>query len=881
MTGQLQDALATFEVCQSLYESLGDREGAGAVQRLLGRLYWEKGDRERSWRHYNQALVLLEQGPESVELARAISAISQMHMIASEYGQAIAWGERALALAERLGAEDVMVHALNNVGVAYSMTGDPKRGEAMLRESLRRALDLGLPLDTCRAYRNLGTMLARLGRYAEARATFEELQAYATRVHAPLFASTALVELTGLDWLAGRWRQALSRRQQIIERLERSQPIGYLEVTASTLFGWMHNDLGQAHVARQILEQELPTARSQAELQTTGPHLAQVARALILLDLETDAGDIVYELLELLSRTPDFNPDNTVPLIFLCRWLAGHPTPSALDDARVILLTLERGDAQIGSRETAAAVSEARGMLALSEKEPLRAVEQLRQAASGWQTLGRPYDQTRTLTDLGRALALAGDASEARAALDQAQSLVESLAAQLDAAELKAVFLNSPLVQELRSAQSAVLAAPPRKLAPSFLIPHQRGDELSYTPPSHAKGPLFVARQRELSWLDGMLDAALAGQHGVAFVMGEAGQGKTALLRTFARSSQAAHPDLVVAWGSCNAYTGAGDPYLPFREILELLTGNVGVDALAGQLHRDHANRLWHTLPAAAQALVDVGPDLLDTFVPTRGLLRRATAYAGAEAAWVQQLQELVSRRLTRPTDPRQQDFFDQYARVVQDLARRSALLLILDDLQWADRGSTDLLLHLGRRLKGCRVLIVGAYRPADVAIGRGGERHPLERVVGELQRDFGEIRLDLGQAEGRLLVDSLLDAEPNQLGEAFRAALYQQTGGHPLFTIELLRDVQERGALARDDAGRWVVAPSLDWSSLPARVEGAIGERIGRLDARLRELLQVASVEGEEFTAEVVARGISWCGRWGYDAMTACGSRAIVSSIS
>src|SRR6266545_3689711 len=704
VTGQLQDALATFEVCQSLYESLGDREGAGAVQRLLGRLYWEKGDRERSWRHYNQALVLLEQGPESVELARAISAISQMHMIASEYGQAIAWGERALALAERLGAEDVMVHALNNVGVAYSMTGDPKRGEAMLRESLRRALDLGLPLDTCRAYRNLGTMLARLGRYAEARATFEELQAYATRVHAPLFASTALVELTGLDWLAGRWRQALSRRQQIIERLERSQPIGYLEVTASTLFGWMHNDLGQAHVARQILEQELPTARSQAELQTTGPHLAQVARALILLDLETDAGDIVYELLELLSRTPDFNPDNTVPLIFLCRWLAGHPTPSALDDARVILLTLERGDAQIGSRETAAAVSEARGMLALSEKEPLRAVEQLRQAAAGWQTLGRPYDQTRTLTDLGRALALAGDASEARAALDQAQSLVESLAAQLDAAELKAVFLNSPLVQELRSAQSAVLAAPPRKLAPSFLIPHQRGDELSYTPPSHAKGPLFVARQRELSWLDGMLDAALAGQHGVAFVMGEAGQGKTALLRTFARSSQAAHPDLVVAWGSCNAYTGAGDPYLPFREILELLTGNVGVDALAGQLHRDHANRLWHTLPAAAQALVDVGPDLLDTFVPTRGLLRRATAYAGGEAAWVQQLQQLVSRKLIRPTDPRQQDLFEQYARVVQDLARRSALLLILDVLQWADRGSTDLLLHLGRRLKGCRV---------------------------------------------------------------------------------------------------------------------------------------------------------------------------------
>ena len=420
-------------------------------------------------------------------------------------------------------------------------------------------------------------------------------------------------------------------------------------------------------------------------------------------------------------------------------------------------------------------------------------------------------------------------AGQHAAALRQYQECVRILDAELGAAPEDE---TTALYEGIRTRQLAVPEAADRQpraeqvgLPPP--IPTQGGGEHSHTPPSHAEGPLFVARQRELRWLDGLLGAALEGQHCVAFVVGEAGQGKTALLRTFAHSSQAAHPDLVVAWGSCNAYTGVGDPYLPFRETLELLTGNVEVDALASQLHRDHAERLWHTLPAAAQALVDVGPDLLDTFVPTRGLLRRATAYAG-EAAWVQQLQELVSTKITRPTDPRQQDLFEQYARVMQDLARRSALLLILDDLQWADRGSTDLLLHLGRRLKGCRVLILGAYRPADVAIGRGGERHPLERVVGELQRDFGEIRLDLGHAEGRLLVDSLLDLEPNQLDEAFRAALYQQTGGHPLFTIELLRDMQERGELARDEAGCWTASPHLHWTRLPARVEGVIGERVG-----------------------------------------------------
>jgi tetratricopeptide (TPR) repeat protein len=115
------------------------------------------------------------------------------------------------------------------------------------------------------------------------------------------------------------------------------------------------------------------------------------------------------------------------------------------------VLALSRAHAQIGGLETEAALREARGMLDLSEKEPIRAVEQLRQAAAGWQALGRPYDQARALTDLGRALALAGDATKARAALDQALSLVEALAAQLEDPEVKAVFLDSPLVQELRS----------------------------------------------------------------------------------------------------------------------------------------------------------------------------------------------------------------------------------------------------------------------------------------------------------------------------------------------------------------------------------------------------------------------------------------------
>jgi DNA-binding SARP family transcriptional activator/pimeloyl-ACP methyl ester carboxylesterase/tRNA A-37 threonylcarbamoyl transferase component Bud32 len=375
--------------------------------------------------------------------------------------------------------------------------------------------------------------------------------------------------------------------------------------------------------------------------------------------------------------------------------------------------------------------------------------------------------------------------------------------------------------------------------------------------PDSGGGLVFVARERELSWLDAMLDAVLSGQSRVAFVTGEAGQGKTALLLAFALRAQMAYPDIVIAGGNCNAYTGTGDPYLPFRQILEMLTGNDEACPLVDQLRQEHAERLWSNLPVAVEALLDFGPGLIDTFVSGRRLLGRAAAYAKGGAIRLRELQDLLERRAAAPADTQQDDLFGQYAKFLQALARRAPLLLLLDDLQWADPGSANLLLDLGRRLQGCPVLIVGAYRPADVAIGRDGLRHPLERVVSELQRDRGEILLDLSRAEGRAFVDALLDSEPNLIGEAFRATLYHQTGGQPLFTVELLRDLQERGVLARDSAGRWAVTPRLDWSSLPARVEGVIGERVGRLDPRLRELLQAASVEGEEFTAEVVARAL------------------------
>jgi tetratricopeptide (TPR) repeat protein len=326
----------------------------------------------------------------------------------------------------------------------------------------------------------------------------------------------------------------------------------------------------------------------------------------------------------------------------------------------------------------------------------------------------------------------------------------------------------------------------------------------------------------------------------------------------------AAHDDLLVASGSCNAYSGVGDPYLPFREVLAMLTGDAEAAWAAGAITRDHALRLWAALPRTCQALLDHGPHVVPALIPGPPLLERAAAAAKPGATWLLQLRDRLERQRTAVEALEESDLFQQVTNLLCALAEDWPLLLVLDDLQWADTASAGLLLHLGRRLAGSRILVAGAYRPEEVIPRPASPRdprtipHPLRQVLAELQRQSGDIWLDLTEvpeAEGRHFVDSLLDAEPNHLDEGFRAELFTHAGGHPLFTVEVLRAMQERGDLLQDQAGAWVEGAALDWAKLPPRVEGIIQARIGRLDQGLQAFLSVASVEGETFTAQVAAQ--------------------------
>ncbi len=396
---------------------------------------------------------------------------------------------------------------------------------------------------------------------------------------------------------------------------------------------------------------------------------------------------------------------------------------------------------------------------------------------------------------------------------------------------------HAAAVAESGHPPAAALAEPAATVTP---FPEVRADP---------ERPVFVARDAELARLDGLLQQALAGTGRVAFITGEAGTGKTALIQELVRRAGEAHEDLVVGVGVCSAQTGIGDAYAPWRQLLALLTGDVESGVASGPMMAGLGRRLWRAAPLAAEAVVEFGRDLVGTLIPGAALLTRVEAAAPAGASWLAPLRELVRRKVSLPPDValQQAAVFMQVARVLGAVARRRPLLLVLEDLHWADAGSIALLFHLSREVTAHRVLVLGSYRPTDVALGRGCERHPLEPLVAELRGRHSQLTVELGQQGDRGFVDALIDSEPNRLGGGFRESLFRQTAGHALFTVEVLRTLQDRGMLVRDPENRWIEGTDLDWGTLPERVEGVIGARIERLPERLRELLTIAGIEGED----------------------------------
>ena len=453
-----------------------------------------------------------------------------------------------------------------------------------------------------------------------------------------------------------------------------------------------------------------------------------------------------------------------------------------------------------------------------------------------------------------RGLALADRPEEA---LRQYEVCCRTLKAELGAGPAAPTV---DLVAGIRAGR-VVASRPGRPAPPTDLSRPRRRDAR----PGLTPAP-FVAREDELGQLGSYLEAALAGETGVAFVSGDPGSGKTALLETCAAIAMAEHPDLLVAGVRCSP-GGSLDPFAPLRKLAEMLFGDLGSDVAWRLAQREAADRLRAATGSTLAALLEHGQGLVESLVPAASLARRAGSAGAGESpgGWASRMRNLV-QPAPLPQDALTQGvltqgaLFDQLVCTLAAIARAQPLLLLFDDLQWVDDATAAFLLHLGRELDASRLLVLGAYRSTAISLGRRdprtGEvaRHPLAAAINELRRARGEIVVELDRADGRAFVEAFVDAETNRLSTPFRDALYARTGGHALFTVETWRNLQARGELFKDEAGRWTARDSLNWGSLPAKVEAIIAERIDRLPEREHRILAAASVQGDEFSGELVA---------------------------
>ena len=349
----------------------------------------------------------------------------------------------------------------------------------------------------------------------------------------------------------------------------------------------------------------------------------------------------------------------------------------------------------------------------------------------------------------------------------------------------------------------------PRQPAQALASPLPRA-EISRTPVVSPTPATLVGRDAELTRLHRRLEAALIGQRQLVFVTGEPGIGKTAVVEAFL-SGIGGGKSLRVGRGQCVEQYGAGEAYLPVLEAL----GRLGHDADGGG------------------ALVDV----LTQHAPT-WLAQLPGLLADSDL-------EAVQRRAQGATRDR---MLRELVEALDAVTVDAPLVLLLEDLHWSDSATIDLLAMLARRREAARLLILGTYRPADVA----GAAHPLRRAKQELQVHGHCDEVPLAFLSVEEVGEYLAQRFPaRHLPSELAQALHRSTDGNPLFLVNTVDYLIAREALRQVD-GRWELSGPPDAITLgvPRTLWQMVEAQVERLTADEQAVLATASVAGVEFSA-------------------------------
>jgi class 3 adenylate cyclase len=336
----------------------------------------------------------------------------------------------------------------------------------------------------------------------------------------------------------------------------------------------------------------------------------------------------------------------------------------------------------------------------------------------------------------------------------------------------------------------------------------------------------MVGRDEQLARLTSLLDVIAAGRGRVAFVVGEPGIGKSRLLAELKTAALSHSTPARWVEGRCVSYGRS----LPYHLLVDLLRSILGISfsAAEGQARATLDRELADILGADQGEVADTAPYLADLL----GLPLREGEVIQTEVP------EVLQGRYVAATH-----------RLLRGLAARGPVVLVCEDLHWADSASIEVARMVMPLAVQLPVLFVGAMRAETDSAGW--------QLMGQARELFGdaltEIRLEpLTTADSRTLVANLLEIE--SLPDRVRDLIMTRAEGNPFFVEEVVRMLIEGGVIV-EEGNRWVATEKVGSIEIPATLHGLLLARIDQLPDAAKKSLRIAAVIGRQFPIRVLER--------------------------
>jgi DNA-binding NtrC family response regulator/tetratricopeptide (TPR) repeat protein len=390
------------------------------------------------------------------------------------------------------------------------------------------------------------------------------------------------------------------------------------------------------------------------------------------------------------------------------------------------------------------------------------------------------------------------------------QRVIDADAKRPALALLEALAEHAEPGQVMVSAQTAVFLTRRFELVPGGLLAEAAGLSYRLTGSREAdRLTAFVGRDAELRLLRDRFEQARAGRGQVVSIVGEAGIGKSRLLREL--RSQVGES---ATWAEGQAVSFGRT--IPFHPLIDLLRRVFRID---------EADREAAVVEKIERAVAELGPDLRSALPFVRYLL---SVDPGDPA--IRQMDAKLRRAET----------FDVMRGLFARMAARCPLVVVWEDLHWADQATAEFIAALADRVAVQPMLVVLTYRPGFIPPVADRTFHTRVALTGLSTTDCVAI------ACGLLAVA--------ELPEPLQALLVRTAEGNPFFVEEVLRSLQETGTI-RAEGAQLRLAPRLAELVVPDTVQSVIRARIQRLPEPTRQLLELASVIGREFTHRLIDR--------------------------